>query len=255
VVDRKAPTISLSLCGDLAGRAKDPKAPPLAAGEPVTLAWGVSDAHLVPDSIELIATGAAFPDNVPLVRLNSTLGDGGSLTVTIPARAARTGGVRFQMRAVDKAGNVGLTATEALPTAREAPATQPAAVTASEWLAVPTGMVPTGWPMAGAFLRGGKVQTLRWIPEQAGEYRQVDLQFSANDGRDLTWTTVATGLKIGQDTRWMTPPANSKSCRLRVIGLLPDGQTDNGEPYVVLAVSPRFTVDTAGPSTAPTTQP
>jgi hypothetical protein len=245
VVDRKPPAIMLSLCGEARQRLEQPPFI-FQAGEPVTLAWGIHDAHLAADSIELVATGAEFPYNIPLVQLGQPLSDGGSVTVSIPASAARTGGVKFQLRATDKAGNVALATTQTLPTNPEAPAVITRGVR-TPWLALPTGPVETGWPLAGEFIRGGQTRTLRWIPEQAQEYGEVNLEFSANDGRDLTWAGVATGLKAGQETQWTAPEITSKSCRLRIVGILPQGQQPpDGPRYEVLAVSPRFTTDTAG---------
>ena len=95
-----------------------------------------------------------------------------------------------------------------------------------------------GWPRAGAMIRGGaKGRLLGWLPVIAAKYRNIELQFSYNRGS--TWRTVAKDLRFGQATaRWDVPMVTSKQCYLRIVG------ADEKAKRILLAISPRFTVDT-----------
>jgi hypothetical protein len=96
--------------------------------------------------------------------------------------------------------------------------------------------VQQGWPVRGMVFRGGVSRLLNWLPGEAGNYRMVKLQFSANDG--AKWMTVAEGLRDNQAVMWTVPVVTSNHSRLRIVAMDPKGKE------IVLETSPRFTVDT-----------
>jgi len=98
-----------------------------------------------------------------------------------------------------------------------------------------------GWPSTGTLIRGGTFRRLNWLPSMAAHFDRIELQFSATDGR--TWQTVAKNLRFGRVARWTVPMVTSKICRLRVVAV-----AENGD-RVMLALSPKFTVDTVMPET------
>jgi hypothetical protein len=79
------------------------------------------------------------------------------------------------------------------------------------------------------------------------------MEFTSDEGR--TWQTVADGIEAGRPVRWTVPRVNSRTCRLRIIGVRmreidrPDGGLKEIEDYVMLARTRRFEVDTVLPDT------
>ncbi len=98
-----------------------------------------------------------------------------------------------------------------------------------------------GWPSGGTLIRGGTYRRLGWLPTVASKFKTIELQFSANDGR--SWAIVSGKLKFGKPVFWVVPMVTSKICRLRVVAI-----TKRGE-RLMLASSPKFTVDTIFPAT------
>ena len=72
----------------------------------------------------------------------------------------------------------------------------------------------------------------------------MELQFSSNDG--LMWQTVAAGLKPGQPVAWTVPSVNSKTCRLRIVGVTQP--TDGEKVEVTLAMTQQFVVNGLAPA-------
>ncbi|MCJ7543863.1 MAG: hypothetical protein MUP47_04740 [Phycisphaerae bacterium] len=263
VVDRKSPAIVLSV---LPSPWEDERrgVPRLyEVGQNVRLSWGVSDTHLDPSSIRMGICFAAFPHNVVWSSLPEALAEADSITVELPPEAARHGGIRFRLEARDKCGNIGLAMTEVLQVGAgegkpsTAPSSQPsvtlelppaAATQPASGPAEPLKAAEErpGWPKVTERLQGGSPQELRWLPEGAGNYTKLELQFSSNDG--LMWQTVATGLKPGQAVAWTVPHVTSKSCRLRIVGVAQP--TDGDKVEVTLAMTQQFVVN-SGVTTAP----
>jgi len=216
-------------------------------GETITLSWGVGDANLDKDSIQLGVAYAKFPHNVVWSRWPEKLPEYGSIEVQIPEDAQVDAGLRFRIEATDKAGNVGMGMTPILQIAG-----QEGVVPRQELLdpQVPPlvrqsgGRPPArpGWPRDGALLRGGTSRILAWMPKDAPKYESLDLEFSSNGG--LVWRTVASSVKPDDSVTWTVPQVFSKRCRLRWVGIDRDGQR------TTLATTGLFTVDTVT-STAP----
>ena len=250
VVDRQPPTIVLSVSPSPWENEKEKIARVYSVGQNVTLYWGVSDANLDPNTISMSICFADFPQNVIWSKLPETLKDSDSLTIEIPPEAVRDGGLRFRLEAKDKAGNIGVGMTDVLHASSEAaqPAA-PAAQPAPSPFERTTGAGPQqrpGWPSRGQVLVAGTAQELAWLPPTAGEYGDLELQFSSNDGR--TWQSVATGLKPGQTVTWTVPQAAGDACRLRIIAITQTAT--GGKSEVTLAMTELFTV--AGEPGAPT---
>ena len=251
VVDRKAPTIVLSVSPP-PWQDEEKTIPHIYhVGDSVVIYWGVSDANLKDGSVKLSACFAEFPHNLVWSRWPKALGSGGSETIEIPPEAARDGGLRLRIEATDKAGNIGMALTEVMrvvggpasPTV--GPATRPAGPLEPLPAEGDLKLKP-GWPMTGQMIRGGTSMMLKWMPRTAADYDALRLEFSANDGR--SWRAVATGFKFGQPVKWTVPTITSKNCRLRIAavkGIDPSGQ----EAKVMLALTGRFTVDTVVPGT------
>jgi len=214
-------------------------------GETVRLYWGVSDGNLRAESIELGIAYAKFPHNVLWSRLPGPTPDSGSLDMQIPPEAAADGGIRFHLRALDRAGNVAVAVTDVLQVA--GPTTlRPQAVVEktgpADLLAEQTRRIHESWPAAGAMLRGGTRRVLSWMPPEAGGYETLELQFSANGGR--SWRAVATQIVPSEPVKWTVPYVTSKNCRLRIVAIQPPSDPADEPREIVLALSPRFTVDT-----------
>ncbi len=250
VVDRQAPTIVLSVTPPPWEDEKRTIPRLYSVGENVTLFWGVSDAHLDPNTIQLGICFADFPHNVVWSRLPAALSDSDSLTIEIPPEARRDGGLRFRMEARDKSGNIGVAMSNVLhvagPVGGEAfaPAKPGRTFERPEHVALED---RPGWPIGGQILAGRSEQTLAWLPPAAGENGNLELQFSPDDGS--SWQTVATGLISGQDVMWTVPPIASDVCRLRVVAktATPAGGTSEA----TLAISEPFKVIAATSATAP----
>jgi hypothetical protein len=105
-----------------------------------------------------------------------------------------------------------------------------------------------GWPKIDQRIKKGTSQQLDWLPPAAANYREMELQFSSNDG--VTWQAVAKGLKVGQAVAWTVPDVTSNACRLRVAAIVPvTGGT--GRMEITLAMTQRFIVENEV-ATAPT---
>ena len=154
--------------------------------------------------------------------------------------------MRFRIEAADKAGNVNFAFSEILhvdgpPLAAERPIIR----SVGPWELIaqtegPAGEKP-GWPQPGALIRGGTSRMLKWLPDGVEKYKNVILQFSANNGR--SWRTVAENLQSGKTIRWAVPQINSKLCRLRVLAVKSD------KHRLMLAKTQVFIVHTAPPDT------
>ncbi len=221
-------------------------------GDTVNVSWGVSDKNLAPATVRLSTFFAKFPQNFLWGRFPQELPDAGSEPIQIPPEAARDGGLKFRVEAADKAGNLAVAFSETLAVAPATAATsQPAARPAGQFesVAYPSMEDKPGWPQPGSFLWGGSGQTLAWVPSQAGQYENVELQFSNDDGQ--SWQTVAKGLKPGKSIKWTVPSVSSRNCRLRIASLVP-GVEEKGQPAAILIVmTQRFTVDVTPPSAIP----
>jgi len=253
MVDTKPPAISLSISppylpnGKAAPDAEYWMAKPFEIGDELVVSWGICDGNFLEKSVELLVVGAEFPKNLPLARLDAELSDAGSMLITIPPHSADAGQIMFAIRACDKAGNVSMATTPALTIAPPAEGVSYIPAQANGWMTyIPPQSDRSGWPTAGQFVRGGTEQVLNWLCPAAGDYQDVQLEFSARDGRDRTWQKMAKDLKTGQPVKWMAPRISSRSCRLRIIAMLSEPPGKDEPPYVVLAISPRFTVDTPG---------
>ncbi len=244
VVDTTPPAVSLTVTPppweeDEQGR----KVPHIyEVGETVTLRWTVRDKNLVPDSIKLETCFAKFPYNMIWSRFPTTLKPTGSTEVEIPAEAVRDGGIRFRVSAKDKAGNNGAGLTDILQIAgSEGVAIQPVKVDEDDIIQQTHGTPgdKPGWPAAGELIRGGASRVLAWMPKEAGDYKSVNIQFTANDGR--SWRTIKSDVDTDKQVKWAVPSITSKNCRLRIVGITDDGRR------VMLATTRRFTVDTVAP--------
>lgn len=226
-----------------------------AVGENVRVGWRVHDANLVDDSVRLATTFGSFPANVTWSDFPLKLEPQGSVTVPVPPAAAPdsgqggSGGMRFRVEARDKAGNISLFFSEVLhvaPTGTQPTKAPPAAAAPSEMI-VQTGGRPgprPGWPQPGELIRGGASRILQWMPKSAENYKQLLLQFSANNGR--SWRTVAENLQAGEPVRWSLPQVNSRLCLVRILAL-EDGAGNSGGRRLMLAQSMPFTVHTLPP--------
>ncbi|MFA6134740.1 MAG: hypothetical protein WC869_12060 [Phycisphaerae bacterium] len=239
VVDRKGPTIELSVVPP-AWDDEEKKVPHIyKIGQTITLYWGVQDTNLAPGTIRLGTGFAKFPYTLNWSRFPNALSDSDSMRVEIPAEAAKQGGIRFRLEAVDKAGNIGIGMTDVLRVEGAAmPASRPGQTDPS-MERTDTEQTKPGWPVHGDTLQAGSSRELGWLPKAASNYDALELQFSANNG--LAWQPVATGLKAGQPTRWTVPQVASGDCRLRIAAMSKTKQT-NQPLQVPLAVSQRFSV-------------
>lgn len=206
-------------------------------GESIRLRWKVSDPNLVPDSISWVVCSATFPYNASWKQAPEAITSEGIKRIVIPAEAAVVGSIKFRVRAVDKAGNVGIGITRTLsikgffPSSSSLPSGKLALVKG-------TGAADPqpGWPKAGELLRGGAGRTLGWLPRGIRAGRTVELDFSDDNGR--TWRVLAAGKVNGKAVEWTVPAVNSKQCRLRIIVLGKAGER------IQLARTARFTVST-----------
>ena len=251
IVDRMPPTIELSV-DPPPWMDKEKKTPRIyKPGQAVTIYWGVSDAYLTPGTIRLGTCFAGFPSNLTWASVPHALAESDSLTIEMPADAAKYGGIRFRVEATDKAGNIGVAMTDVLMVEGEKmPASKPVTTAAAGEKVVTrldVGSSKPGWPVHGDKLQGGQGRELNWLPKNAENYEKLELQFSSNDG--LKWTTVATGVKSGQTTRWIVPNVTSSDCRIRVAAVTETKQT--GERLdVPLAISQRFETKASAAETA-----
>ena len=226
------------------------------AGETVNVSWGVSDKNLAPGTIKLTTLFVRFPQNLIWGRFPEALPDAGSEPIQIPPEAARNGGMKFRVEAADKAGNVAVAFSETLQVvAGPPPESQPSVRPAGQF---ETGRLPSpedkpGWPQPAAFLWGASSQSLGWIPKEAGDRENVELQFSHDDGQ--SWQTVAKDVKPGKPVKWTVPSVSSRNCRLRIASILP-GIGDKEKPAAIMIVmSQRFTVETPSPNSMPGKKP
>jgi hypothetical protein len=222
------------------------------AGETIKVHWRVRDENLDPETVRVGMCFTKFPHNLVWGDLPKQLGPEGWEELVLPPEAAEHEGMRFRVRAADKSGNVAIATTDVLhvdPAVGERAGTRSGPVGPFE--AVPPDqrqVEKPGWPLAGAMLRGGTTQVLRWMPEFARKYEDIRLQFSTNDGR--TWRTVATGLHYGEPARWTVPRVTTRLARLRLVAR-PRADQDPDQPVaeIMLAMTRSFTVDTVTPDT------
>ncbi len=253
VVDTEGPKIELSV--DPAPFEVDEEgnrvAHVYAVGEAVIVRWRVVDPNLDVDSVHLSTTFAEFPNNVVWSEFPVKLKTLGTIRAPIPPEAAarkgqQLGGMRFRMRARDKAGNLTYAFTDVLRIAGggkpAAPVTTRPAVS-MEVISQTDGTPDKklGWPVPGSLVRGGTSRILQWLPENMANYKIVVLQFTVNNGR--SWRTVAEGLKLGKTVRWTVPAVNSKLCRIRVLAI------EGPLKEFMLAKTQAFTVHTVVPLT------
>ena len=154
--------------------------------------------------------------------------------------------MRIRIEAADKAGNVNYIFSEILHVdGPPLPAKRPTVRPVRPWeLVVMTEGVTNpkpGWPQPGAMIRGGTSRILHWLPTGIEKYKNVMLQFSANNGR--SWRSVAENLQAGRTVKWSVPQVNSKICRLRILAVISE------EHRLMLAKTQAFTVHTAPPDT------
>jgi hypothetical protein len=95
--------------------------------------------------------------------------------------------------------------------------------------------VRLGWPMKDAEMRGGVSRLLNWFPKETEKYRNCELQFTSDDGRD--WSSIAKDIDHDSAVLWTVPVVTSKTCRLRIVGI------DNRGKKIPLATSDVFSVD------------
>jgi hypothetical protein len=269
VVDRTPPAIVLSITPPVWEDEKDQVPHLYEVGQSVRLDWGVSDRNLDPNSIKMGICFAEFPYNVVWSVLPEAMKESGSLTVELPPQATQHGGIRFRLEARDKAGNIGLAMTDALhirstaAAATRPAATQPAGVPKARLVPPvqtqppaqppprPAVLMPSrferattadrpGWPKFEQSLPKGSRQELGWLPPAAVNYRDMELQFSANDGQ--LWQTVAKGLKPGQAVAWTVPDVTGTTCRLRIVAIVPATGGPAGTE-ITLAMTQRFAVN------------
>ncbi len=278
VVDRTRPTAVLSITPPIWEDEKNRIPHVYQVGQNIRLDWGVSDRNLDPNTIKLGICFADFPHNVVWSTLPDTMTESGSIMVELPPEAAQHGGIRFRLEARDKAGNIGVALTEPLRVrGAGAAATQPAGPPSTQphVVAPPQAPVPPqappppprpavlppgpferakgpesrpGWPKTDQHLKKETPQQLNWLPPAAASYRELELQFSTDDG--LTWQMVAKGLKVGQPVAWTVPDVIGRTCRLRVAAIVP-ATGGMGRVEITLAMTQRFTVEN-GAATAPT---
>lgn len=213
-------------------------------GEVVHLRWAVRDEHLTEPGVELGTCFAEFPMNTVWNSFPEDLPPTGTMDIELPAEAVRDGGLRFRIRAVDKAGNVGIGLTDTLHIEGEEGVRITRTPVGSDDPVIQFANTPgekPGWPTAGEMIRGGVSRYLRWLPPDAADYGEIEMEFSANNGQ--TWRTVATGLKPSALVKWRVPPVTTQGGRLRITG------EDESGHRAVLATSQQFYVETAMPET------
>lgn len=248
VVDTTRPTIDVSVNPPAIERDKHGNDVPhiYSVGDTVEVRWSVSDVNLVSKSIHLATTFGTFPDNVVWTRFPLSLPATGSMKVPVPPEAAGRQGrgdgqMRFRIEAEDKAGNLNFTFSDVLHVDGPPPPARP--VKPWELVAQAGGAAgpKPGWPQPGTLIRGGTSRMLHWLPEGAEKYKNVVLQFSANNGR--SWRTVAENLQADNTTKWTVPQVNSKFCRIRILAV------KGPKHRLMLAKTQAFTVNTAPPDT------
>ena len=245
MVDRQPPRIVLRVTPSAWQDAEKKIPRRFKVGQDVNLRWLIRDRCLDKNSSKLELCFAKFPHNSPWLTVPEKTDLSGTMTIEIPKKAADDGGIRFRLSARDLAGNIGVAMTDILHVISDKPPTLVArvkAVKADDPVQQTQGTPGKrlGWPAAGAMLRGGATRVLGWLPESAGNYGSVDLEFSANDAQ--TWHIVAKDLKAGQKINWTVPMVNSKNSRLRIVGL------DKQKRKCMIIMGPRFTVTTVAPA-------
>ncbi len=219
-------------------------------GTEVEVRWSVRDVNLVPDSVRLATTLGTFPENVTWTRFPLSLPATGTMKVPVPPEAAgrqgRGGGrMRFRIEAEDKAGNLNFAFSDVLhvdgPTLPGTPVVRPVGLWELVAQAEGDAGLKPGWPQSGTLIRGGTSRMLKWLPDGAEKYKNVVLQFSANNGR--SWRTVAENLQVDKTSKWTVPQVDSKLCRLRILAV------EGPEHRLMLAQTQAFTVQTAPPDT------
>jgi hypothetical protein len=247
VVDRQPPQIVMTLEPEPYTTDKEGNRIPYIykVGEKVVLGWQVVDANLRPETIKLGTCFPNFPHNLVWDTFPHSLEASGSLPIEIPPEALQDGGLRFRMEATDKADNVGMVMTEILHVEGGGkpgpqPGVRPIAIDdpVHQTEGTPNRQRP-GWPSGGSFLRGGTTREIAWMPANAKEYKNLDFQFSSNNGQ--SWNTIATNVTPGTAFRWTVPEVTSKDCMLRLVGL------NKSDKKVAIVTSGRFTVDTVVP--------
>ena len=241
MVDTLAPAIDIGIAPPIWRDEEKTERRIYQVGQTITVYWSVSDPHLADEFVRLDMCYARFPQNVVWETLPDSFAPVGSTEVVIPDESVRDGGIRFRIRTIDKAGNVGMGISDIL-TIEHQRETEILPVRISGKLdpihqTQGTAGPKLGWPGAGALLRGGKVRQLGWLPEAAADYARIDLEFSYNNGG--SWETVAGDVTYGQPVWWTVPGLRSKNCRLRVTGV------DLANKKFMLATTERFTVHTA----------
>ena len=245
VVDRSPPKVAVDVIMPTAQDSLATTAPSTqaAAKQTVSVSWSVQDEYLDPASLKMEMCFGKLPQGLVWGDIPRNLPPKGTVQVELPAEAQNAEGLRFRLEASDKAGNVGLAVTEPLAM-RGRPASQPS-IRDGEATAEGEPNL-NGWPRAGELLRGGASAFLTWMPPGAGEYELLELQFSADDGRN--WRTLVSGIRPGSSVKWIVPAICSKTARLRIVGL--QMEKPNGNLVrIMLATSGPFVVDTLIPDT------
>lgn len=248
VVDTKGPSITMTITPPPVEKDKHGNEIPhiYNVGETITVRWEVYDANLIPNSVHLATSFGTFPQNVVWKTFPLSFPASHSLRIPIPAEAAghrkgQLGQFRIRLEASDKAGNVSFAFSEVLrvsgppvPVAPSVRKARPGEIIVQEQ--GKPGSKP-GWPQPGTLLRGGTSRVLLWLPKQAGKYKNVILQFSADNGR--SWRTIAENLHLGTPVKWTVPEINSKICRLRILAV------KDVQHRIMLAETQSFTINTA----------
>lgn len=108
VLDTKPPKIDVKITPGIWMDKKKTRRRIFRAGEKITVSWRVRDTNIKVGSVKLDTCFARFPNNVVWKEIPQKIATTGSLDIRIPAEAVNQSGIRFRIRAVDKAGNVGI---------------------------------------------------------------------------------------------------------------------------------------------------
>ena len=246
IVDRQRPRVALKVTPS-PWQDKGKKLPrQFSTGQNVVLRWLIRDRRLDQNSGKLQLCFAKSPDEASWLTVPEKIKFSGTMTIEIPEEAASDGELRFRLSTRDLAGNTGTAVSDVLHivsanTKAPTPAPRIRASDAADPIQQIQGTRDErpGWPVPGAMLHGRTARVLDWLPDSAGGYNSVNLEFSTNDSQ--SWFTIARDLKAGAKNKWTVPPVISKNCRLQVVGF-----SKGGQKYMLI-MSPRFTVITDSP--------